>query len=93
MGVVNDNNLVGMTYKIGEKFSTIISLLNTDLMISAKIKKSGHYGTLIWEGGDSQKMVLNKCQTFEDYHDIYLKSDILLLTDIFKPMQEEKDII
>ena len=25
-----------------------------------------------------------KCQTFEDYHDIYLKSDILLLTDIFE---------
>ena len=24
------------------------------------------------------------CQTFEDYHDIYLKADVLLLTDVFE---------
>ena len=50
MGVLKNNQIVGITSIIGENFSTIISLLNTDLMISAKIDKSGHYGTISWDG-------------------------------------------
>ena len=37
-------------------FSTVISLLNTNWKISAKIKKSGHYGTLSWDGNDFKIM-------------------------------------
>jgi len=59
MGVVNsDNSLVGITYTTTEHFSTIISLINTDLMISAKIKNLGHYGSLIWDGKDPNTIQL-----------------------------------
>lgn len=54
MGVTYNNNLVGITYTVSDNFTTIISLLNTDLMVSAKIKGSGHYGTLNWNGKDAQ---------------------------------------
>jgi len=50
MGVVNASGLIGITHTISEHFSTIISVINTDLMISAKIKNSGHFGTLSWDG-------------------------------------------
>ena len=29
-----------------------------------------------------------KCQTMGDYHDVYLKSDVLLLTDFFKKFRQ-----
>ena len=59
MGVINNNNLIGMTATVNKNFSTVISLLNTDLMISAKIEKSGYYGTLSWNGVDYTKMQLS----------------------------------
>ena len=59
MGVINNNNIVGITSTVHDNFTTIISLLNTDLMISAKIKKSGHYGSLIWSGTHYNTMELN----------------------------------
>ena len=59
MGVIHNNNLIGMTATVNKNFSSVISLLNTDLMISAKIEKSGHYGTLSWDGVDYTKMQLS----------------------------------
>tara|TARA_Y100001968_G_scaffold253222_1_gene238826 strand:+ start:1089 stop:1820 length:732 start_codon:yes stop_codon:yes gene_type:complete len=58
MGVVNNNGLIGITHTISENFSTIISILNIDLMISAKIKNSGKFGTLSWDGQNPNVMHL-----------------------------------
>jgi len=60
MGIVNsDNSLVGITYTTTDHFSTVISLINTDLMISAKIKNLGHYGSLMWDGKNPNTMQLH----------------------------------
>ena len=60
MGIVNsDNSLVGITYTTTDHFSTVISLINTDLMISAKIKNLGHYGSLMWDGKHPNTMQLH----------------------------------
>ena len=59
MGVTSNNSLIGMTATVNKNFSTVISLLNTDLMISAKIEKSGHYGTLSWDGVNYTKAQLS----------------------------------
>ena len=58
LGVINNNNLVGMTHTISENFTTVISLLNTNWKVSAKIKNSGHYGTLNWDGHNFKMMEL-----------------------------------
>tara|TARA_B100000700_G_C14996757_1_gene834242 strand:- start:1020 stop:1844 length:825 start_codon:yes stop_codon:yes gene_type:complete len=58
MGVINNYGLVGITHTVSENFSTIISVINTDLMISAKIKDSGNFGTLTWDGKDPKTLKL-----------------------------------
>ena len=58
LGVINNDNLVGMTHTVSDNFTTVISLLNTNWKVSAKIKHSGHYGTLKWNGNDFNIMEL-----------------------------------
>ncbi|VXC41950.1 Rod shape-determining protein MreC [Flavobacterium sp. 9AF] len=50
MGVVNDRGIVGVIEKTSKNYSTIISILNTELKTNAKIKHSEHFGTLSWDG-------------------------------------------
>lgn len=50
MGVVNNLGLVGIIDKTSPKYSTVISILNVRSRINAKIKKSNHFGSLIWNG-------------------------------------------
>ena len=50
MGVVNNFGIVGIIDNTSPKFSTVISILNVKSQINAKIKKSNHFGSLIWNG-------------------------------------------
>jgi rod shape-determining protein MreC len=50
MGVVNNLGLVGIIDKTSPKYSTVISILNVRSRINAKIKKSNHFGSLVWNG-------------------------------------------
>ena len=50
MGVINSAGIVGIVDNTSKNFATIISLLNINIKINAKIKKSNHFGTLSWNG-------------------------------------------
>jgi rod shape-determining protein MreC len=50
MGVVNNLGLVGIIDKTSPHYATVISILNVKSQINAKIKKSNHFGSLIWNG-------------------------------------------
>jgi rod shape-determining protein MreC len=50
MGVVNSLGIVGIIDNVSANYSTVISILNTKSQINAKIKKSNHFGSLIWNG-------------------------------------------
>src|SRR5690606_3647301 len=50
MGVINDKGIVGIVENTGDNFSTVLSVLNTDFQIVAKLKKNNQFGTLIWDG-------------------------------------------
>ena len=50
MGVINDAGVVGIIDRTSKNYSTVISILNTKSQINAKIKKSNHFGTLVWNG-------------------------------------------
>ncbi|HCX99555.1 MAG TPA: rod shape-determining protein MreC [Bacteroidales bacterium] len=59
MGVITNNGIVGIVAGVSPNYSTVISLLNIDLKISAKLKKSNHFGSLYWEGKNYQQVILS----------------------------------
>ncbi|MBP6757057.1 MAG: rod shape-determining protein MreC [Bacteroidia bacterium] len=50
MGVINSLGIVGIVDNTSAHYSTVISILNKKSLINAKIKKSNHFGSLIWDG-------------------------------------------
>lgn len=53
MGVVGSSGVVGIVYKTSQRYSLVISLLNSKSNVSCKIKGSDYFGYLRWEGHDS----------------------------------------
>lgn len=60
MGVVDQNGVVGKVNVVGEHSARIISLLNSDLRISSKVRGSDQVGSLVWDGDDSRYAVLEE---------------------------------
>ncbi len=60
MGVVDQNGVVGKINVVGPHSSRIISLLNSDLRISCKIKSSRQIGSLVWNGKNHREAVLEE---------------------------------
>ncbi len=51
-GVYNSNGVVGVIDETGDRFSRVVSILNTQLSISASIKNTSTIGSLKWDGED-----------------------------------------
>lgn len=60
MGVVCSNGVVGVVKSVSKHFCTVISLLNSNLRLSVKLKKSKEIGSLAWDGSDFTKASLNE---------------------------------
>jgi len=50
MGVINSLGIVGIIDNTSPRYATVLSLLNIKSQINAKIKKSNHFGSLVWNG-------------------------------------------
>jgi len=50
MGVVNSKGIIGIVENTSKNYATVISILNVQSQINAKIKKTSHFGTLTWNG-------------------------------------------
>lgn len=59
MGVIANKGIVGIVAAVSESYCTVISLLNLDLKISAKLKRTGYFGSLCWDGINYRQVVLN----------------------------------
>ncbi len=60
MGVVNQNGIVGIVNKVGPHSARIISLLNNNLRVSAKVRGSEQVGSLVWDGKLPSEAVLEE---------------------------------
>jgi rod shape-determining protein MreC len=50
MAVVSTDGIVGVVKSVSENYSSVLSVLNRDFNVSAKIKKNGYFGPLSWGG-------------------------------------------
>ncbi len=54
MAVISPKGVVGKVFNVSEKFSTVMSVLNTKSKVSGKIKKNGYYGSVVWTSNNYQ---------------------------------------
>lgn len=52
MGVISPDGVVGVVKAVSDNFSSVMSVLNKNTVVSCKVKKNGYLGTLVWEGGN-----------------------------------------
>lgn len=60
MALTDGKNVVGMVVGCSGNFSVAISLLNLDFRLSARLKSSGYFGSLTWDGRNPRYAVLNE---------------------------------
>jgi len=58
MAVISSEGVVGMVKSVSENYSSVLSVLNRDFIISAKIKKNGYFGPLSWNGNSTDYAIL-----------------------------------
>jgi rod shape-determining protein MreC len=49
-GVISAGGIVGVVTQVSESYAVGISVLNSRWSVSAKVKKNGYFGSLIWRG-------------------------------------------
>lgn len=59
MGVISNKGAVGIIKNVSDNYSTVISIINTRLKISAKLKESNFFGSLEWDGKSYQHVYLS----------------------------------
>jgi rod shape-determining protein MreC len=52
MGVICPDGIVGIVKDVSEHYCSVISFLHKDSKISARIKKNGYIGSMVWGGVD-----------------------------------------
>ena len=50
MAVISSGGAVGKVKATSRHYSVVTSILNTDVMVSAMLKRTGHFGTVQWDG-------------------------------------------
>ncbi|MEG1617277.1 MAG: rod shape-determining protein MreC [Bacteroidales bacterium] len=60
MGVADQNGIIGIVSVVSDHYSVVISILNTKLRLSAKVKGSDYFGSLVWDGKSSRYATLEE---------------------------------
>ena len=60
MGVVDHNGIVGIVNVVGPHSARIISVLNSNLRISCKVKGYDQVGSLVWDGKKPDEAILEE---------------------------------
>lgn len=58
MGVITSNGIVGIVDVSSDRFSRVISILNSEISLNAQIKGTSTIGSLTWDGSDPYQMSL-----------------------------------
>ena len=69
MGVISQKGVVGVVLNASEHFAVVIPVINPKFRLSAKLKNSENYGSLLWDGKDvhyAQIQELPKHEVFNE---------------------------
>jgi rod shape-determining protein MreC len=58
MAVISGEGIVGIVKSVSTNYATVLSLLNRDFTVSAKIKKNDYFGPLSWNGNSTENATL-----------------------------------
>lgn len=54
MGVVSSSGVVGIVRQSSQNYATVMPIINRDVNISSKLKDTGYFGNLSWDGVSSE---------------------------------------
>ncbi len=60
MGVINESGVVGIISNVSDHFSVVLPVLNPSSRISAKVKDKSKTGSLVWDGRDARRALLDE---------------------------------
>ncbi len=60
LAVISSKGIIGITDASSTNYTTVLSILNTDIFISAKLKKSNHFGSLRWDTKSNNEVLLSE---------------------------------
>jgi len=52
LGVITSKGIIGVTTNVSSHYTTVMSILNENSRINARLLNNNHFGTLIWNGKD-----------------------------------------
>jgi rod shape-determining protein MreC len=95
MAVISPDGVAGIIVSSSDNFSVGMSLLNIDFHLSARIKSSGYFGSVSWEGRDYRfaelkeiplHVIINEGDTIETtgYSSIFPKGIFVGVVDSFE---------
>jgi len=67
MGVVSPMGVAGIVMTVTNNFSVVLSLLNTQFSISAKVMNHNYSGSLSWDGIDTRYAYLKELPTYATF--------------------------
>ena len=59
MGIINSTGIVGIINRTSKNYSSVMSILNIETKINAKVKRTSHFSTLEWDGLSNSYLLLN----------------------------------
>ncbi|MDR0538643.1 MAG: rod shape-determining protein MreC [Tannerellaceae bacterium] len=67
MGVISEHGVVGIVSTVAEHFSVIIPILNPKFRLSCKVLGSGYFGSMSWDGKNTQYAKLDELPRHVDF--------------------------
>ena len=66
MGVVTGRGIIGIVNAVSENYAQLISFLNIEQSISAKVLKSGEFGPMVWSGDAADRAIIREIPIHSD---------------------------
>ncbi|PNQ73885.1 rod shape-determining protein MreC [Hanstruepera neustonica] len=61
-GVITSKGILGIVDNTSNKYATVLSILNTNVKISAQLKNTNHFGSLVWDTKSPNMVQLTEIQ-------------------------------